>query len=271
MNDAHRLTTKSIFGATDAERKACPVFDGFVMYFPRSMAAIARHSAKANEKHNPGEKLHWARGKSTDHLNTALRHLIDAGMGILWDGEYNNMVANGWRTMAALETYLEQVEGIDAVSAAKRDMAIAEVQNHTGSTHELSVQGQVVAAAGIIGRAYEVNKAIDEATEVRNPRTPAVDRPLAPNARVNEKAAEDIFPPKTIDLGFAGLLPLNRIARFPVGSAVRIETGHYKGYVGKVVYASPISSHRTVRVYGVPDAPKPSDVALCTLDLSAWA
>lgn len=126
QNPAHRLTTKSIFGETDAERKSCPVFDGFVMYFPRSMAAIARHSFKANEKHNPGEPLHWARGKSTDHLNTGLRHLMDAGMGILWDGEYNNMVAGGWRIMAALETYLELCEGIDAVSAAKRDMALAE-------------------------------------------------------------------------------------------------------------------------------------------------
>lgn len=246
MNDAHRLTTKSIFGETDAERKACPVFDGFVMYFPRSMAAIARHSAKANEKHNPGEKLHWARGKSTDHLNTALRHLIDAGMGILWDGEYNNMVANGWRTMAALETYLEQVEGIDAVSAAQND-AIKVIA-------EKLFPGAPIQVSDVKPRAAQVNQAIDAATEIRpiqddeNGSVPVLD------------LTRNLLPPKP-----------TRVVRFPVGSAVRIETGHYKGYVGKVVYASPISSHRTVRVYGVPDAPKPSDVALCTLDLSAWA
>lgn len=113
----------SIFGKTDAERKACPVFDGAIMYFPRALAAIARHSQLTNQKHNPGEPLRWAREKSTDHMNTASRHMIDHAKGIIWDGKYHNLTAAGWRVLAALETHLELVEGIDAVTVAQLDAA----------------------------------------------------------------------------------------------------------------------------------------------------
>jgi hypothetical protein len=38
---------------------------------------VARTSQKGNRKHNPGEELHHARGKSPDHKNCIVRHLTD--------------------------------------------------------------------------------------------------------------------------------------------------------------------------------------------------
>lgn len=57
-----------------AERKGEPVYDGVLRYFPDALAAISRVSKAGNDKHNPGEPLHWARGKSTDQMNCVVRH-----------------------------------------------------------------------------------------------------------------------------------------------------------------------------------------------------
>lgn len=61
-----------------AARKGVPVFSGALRYFPRAIAAVARLSQVANEQHNPGEPLHWSRGKSADHHDALTRHLLDA-------------------------------------------------------------------------------------------------------------------------------------------------------------------------------------------------
>ena len=61
-----------------SERKKFPVFDGFLMYFPQACLLTARVSFDGNEQHNPGQKLHWARGKSMDQCSAAVRHLMEA-------------------------------------------------------------------------------------------------------------------------------------------------------------------------------------------------
>ena len=82
---------------TDAkERKAVPVYSGFVKYFPLSMAAVAKLSAEGNEQHNPGSELHWDRTKSGDEMDALMRHII---------GE--DWVEVAWRAMANLEKHLE--------------------------------------------------------------------------------------------------------------------------------------------------------------------
>lgn len=64
--------------STDStERKEYPLFTGLLRYFPAALIGIARTSKKGNDKHNPGEPLHHARGKSMDHGDCILRHLID--------------------------------------------------------------------------------------------------------------------------------------------------------------------------------------------------
>jgi hypothetical protein len=60
-----------------AERKNVPLFSGVLRYFPAALAGVARISKKGNDKHNPGQPLHHARGKSTDHADCIVRHLVD--------------------------------------------------------------------------------------------------------------------------------------------------------------------------------------------------
>lgn len=60
-----------------AVRKKYPVFSGCLAYFAAALAGVARLSKVANEKHNPGEPMHHARGKSNDHADCIVRHLID--------------------------------------------------------------------------------------------------------------------------------------------------------------------------------------------------
>lgn len=60
-----------------AMRKEYPLFRGVLRYFPAALAGIARISKEGNDKHNPGEELHHARGKSADHGDCIIRHLMD--------------------------------------------------------------------------------------------------------------------------------------------------------------------------------------------------
>lgn len=87
---------------TSAERKAMPVQKLLAEYFPDAIAAVARHSLKANDKHNPGEPMHWARGKSTDHLDCAVRHLMTPD-AIDADTQEIELVGATWRCLAALQ------------------------------------------------------------------------------------------------------------------------------------------------------------------------
>jgi len=60
-----------------AARKSIPLLSGCLRYFPAALAGVARISQLGNDKHNPGEPLHHARGKSMDHGDCILRHLVD--------------------------------------------------------------------------------------------------------------------------------------------------------------------------------------------------
>ena len=88
-------------------RKAAPMYRGLLQYFPEALAAVAALSLHANEKHNPGEPLHWSKGKSNDHGDCLVRHLIDAGT---WDEDNNcsHTVAVAWRALALLQTEIEE-------------------------------------------------------------------------------------------------------------------------------------------------------------------
>lgn len=60
-----------------AERKNVPVFSGVLKYAPAAIAGVAKISKAGNDKHNPGEPLHHARGKSMDHADCIVRHAMD--------------------------------------------------------------------------------------------------------------------------------------------------------------------------------------------------
>jgi hypothetical protein len=92
---------------TDAKaRKAIPIYSGCLRYFPDALAAVADLSRVGNEQHNPGEPLHWAREKSTDELDAATRHLIDAGTR---DGDgVRHSAKLAWRALANLQKEIER-------------------------------------------------------------------------------------------------------------------------------------------------------------------
>lgn len=65
----------------DKMRKDAPMFRGLLGYFPAALFEVAAHSLDSDRKHNPGamDGPTWARGKSADHEDCIVRHLIDAG------------------------------------------------------------------------------------------------------------------------------------------------------------------------------------------------
>lgn len=90
------------------ERKRTPLWSGLVKYFPDALVAVAQLSQKGNDQHNPGQTLHWSRGKSDDHEDTLLRHLWDSGT-VDTDGiRHSTKVA--WRALALLQLEIEKAE-----------------------------------------------------------------------------------------------------------------------------------------------------------------
>jgi hypothetical protein len=100
-----------------ATRNEYPMADGLLFYFPAALAAVARVSKIGNDQHNPGEPMHWARGKSTDHENKIIRHLVDAGT-IDKDGTRHSAKV-AWRALALLQEELEREEGAPLPRNAK--------------------------------------------------------------------------------------------------------------------------------------------------------
>lgn len=93
----------------DELRGDFPMADGLLDYFPAALAEVSRVSKIGNDQHNPGQPMHWARDKSTDHANKIMRHLVDRGKK---DGRGVRHTARAaWRILALLQTELEQEEG----------------------------------------------------------------------------------------------------------------------------------------------------------------
>lgn len=91
----------------DAYREEYPLFDGLLAYFPAALCEVARWSKVGNDKHNPGESLHWSREKSTDHQNKIMRHLVDYDQ--LEHNGFLEAVPLAWRALALLQTELEKL------------------------------------------------------------------------------------------------------------------------------------------------------------------
>jgi hypothetical protein len=91
------------------ERKALPICTGVLDYFPKALAAVAEVSRIGNDQHNPGQPLHWAKGKSTDHADCAIRHFAERGTVDVVDGGRHTAKA-AWRVLAHLEMEIEAEE-----------------------------------------------------------------------------------------------------------------------------------------------------------------
>ena len=118
---AERITSthhrEQTLPATSAGRKAVPLTTGVLDYFPAALAAVARISKFGNDKHNPGEPLHHARGKSMDHADCIARHLVDRGVIDPESGE-SHTAALAWRALALLQEE-EEARGAPLARGAK--------------------------------------------------------------------------------------------------------------------------------------------------------
>ncbi len=99
--------TSLIDGLDSAKRKEYPLVTGCLDYFRDALLGVAHVSFKGNEKHNPGQPTHWARGKSTDEADACARHLVERGdMDPLT--ELPVEVQAAWRALALAQKALEE-------------------------------------------------------------------------------------------------------------------------------------------------------------------
>lgn len=97
----------TLFPDDPAKRKDLPVGTGVLDYFSAALIEISRVSKAGNDQHNPGEPLHWARGKSTDHSDTIIRHWMERGT-LDSDGQRHSAKL-AWRALALLQQELEDL------------------------------------------------------------------------------------------------------------------------------------------------------------------
>lgn len=107
-----------VFPTGSGDRKDLPVVTGVLDYFSGALAAVAAVSKYGNDKHNPGEDLHWSRGKSNDHADAIGRHLIDRGL-VDPDNGLRHSAELAWRALALLQQELEEA-GETPVSRGSR-------------------------------------------------------------------------------------------------------------------------------------------------------
>lgn len=95
----------------DKARKALPLLTFLTEYFPDAIIEMVKVSVQGNIQHNPElapADIKWARGKSTDQLNTAFRHIWDhkTGTTVDSDGMYH-LAKAAWRVLAQLQLTVE--------------------------------------------------------------------------------------------------------------------------------------------------------------------
>jgi hypothetical protein len=137
-----------------AERKACPVASGVVKYFPDALMLVSRLSRIGNDKHNPGEPLHWAKEKSGDEPDALMRHLIDHFTNAPIDadveelGELAHLTQVAWRALAMLQRACDAERAKDArpgtfVATASSDVERGEfvrLERSAGESIEAAVR-----------------------------------------------------------------------------------------------------------------------------------
>lgn len=103
--EKHPLPSETVVPISSEDRKATPIATGLLDYFPDAIVELARLSHDSNEQHNPGEPVHWERGKSDDHDDCAMRHFMDRGKRDT-DGKRHTAKA-AWRLLAMLQLEIE--------------------------------------------------------------------------------------------------------------------------------------------------------------------
>lgn len=123
VSTTHFFETPELKDKDSSERKGEPMYSGVLRYFPDALAAVSRVSKAGNDKHNPGEPLHWSRGKSNDHLDCLTRHIITPDEIDPESGQFH-LAHAAWRVLAALQLLEE------------KRMSEQGIKTFSGETHE---------------------------------------------------------------------------------------------------------------------------------------
>lgn len=107
---------KALLPVEADRRKQIPLASGLFDYFPAALIEVAKVSYMGNQQHNPGQPMHWARGKSTDQDDTILRHFLERG-GVDTDGA-RHTAKLCWRVLALLQLEME-AEGAPLARGAR--------------------------------------------------------------------------------------------------------------------------------------------------------
>ena len=89
------------------DRKAIPVFSGVLAYFPDALKEVSKASYAATKQHHPDKDMFWDRTKSTDNEDALVRHLIDHTNNPVDTDGVLHLAKVAWRSLAALQIYLE--------------------------------------------------------------------------------------------------------------------------------------------------------------------
>jgi hypothetical protein len=101
-----------------AARKGFPIATGVLDYFPDALLAVAEVSRIGNDQHNPGQPLHWARGKSQDESDTLIRHFLERGTRDKDGARHSAKLA--WRALSQLQKEIEAERGDGYISRGSR-------------------------------------------------------------------------------------------------------------------------------------------------------
>jgi hypothetical protein len=118
----------SIFGSDYKGRKNLPLYFFLTRYFPKALVEVMKVCIAGNVQHNPEldpTDINWSRGKSTDQLNTAQRHLFDHALSSKFDeepeavkkiigGNTRHLAKAAWRILAQLELDIEEAGKTEA-------------------------------------------------------------------------------------------------------------------------------------------------------------
>ena len=126
--DSTEQPYKTLALMADEERKKVPLFSGCLAYFPDALIAVAQHSKKGNDQHNPDTPLHWDRSKSGNELDSLSRHLIELAKN---PADIDAATAVAWRALANLQKMIEEcsvesrVDGPDVSGISSPDALLA--------------------------------------------------------------------------------------------------------------------------------------------------
>lgn len=98
-------------------RTEYPMAEGLLDYFPNALAEVSKLSFLATQQHHPEAGMHWDRGKSTEHADKIIRHLVDRGK--LDDKGLRHSAMVAWRALALLQEELEKDLQLPASRASR--------------------------------------------------------------------------------------------------------------------------------------------------------